>query len=129
MAGKLKFVTPAHSYLMRGVNYRCSTILHLLICTPLPNERALQQALGRVCRYKDKGTRSVLTGVELFDSAQQHALIARLGQSIVRRREAKREQKKNEKLQRALNKGDGQVKPKPGKKGCDSVSASDKPVA
>lgn len=42
MAGRLCVVTPNQARLMRGINYRCSTILHLLICTPLPNERAYE---------------------------------------------------------------------------------------
>ena len=53
LAGKLLIVTPEHAELMRGVNYRSKTRLHLLICAPLANERAYRQALGRVARYKD----------------------------------------------------------------------------
>lgn len=63
LAGRALIVTPDFVYLMRGINYRTTTSIHLLICTSLPTEREYQQALGRVGRFTDSGTRSILKGV------------------------------------------------------------------
>ena len=43
--------------LIRGVDYRCSKGLDLLLCTEPSSNRMLIQALGRVTRCDDPGTR------------------------------------------------------------------------
>ena len=100
LAGKLLIVTPEHPELMRGVNYRSKTRLHLLICAPLANERAYRQALGRVARFKDQGSRSILAGVPRFDGCCHNQLVSKLGKSISDRQKAKRDSKKAAKLSR-----------------------------
>ena len=39
LAGKVLIVTPDYVHLMRGINYRTTTSIHLLICTSLPSDR------------------------------------------------------------------------------------------
>ena len=48
---------------MRGCDYRCKTGIDLLIATPLSHERAYLQAIGRVGRYTDQGSRFKITGM------------------------------------------------------------------
>ena len=54
--------------LMRGMDYKSSIPLHLLVAHPLPNQRAYDQALGRVERFGCKGSRSILKGVQQVDA-------------------------------------------------------------
>ena len=55
---------------MRGIDYRTTSILHLLLATEFANERIYQQALGRVGRNGDRYTRSRITSATV--SLDQH---------------------------------------------------------
>ena len=100
---------------MRGIDYRCTTVLHLLICTPLPSERAYDQALGRVERFVDSGSRSIVTGVSNFDEITNLEILGGLTQTTKARREAKKNRRKAAKAK------DAKV-PQAAKKDADSVS-------
>ena len=68
-------ITKEMSHVFRGLNFRSSETLHLVICSPFKNLRAFHQALGRVCRAGDDGTRQKLISVDEYDEDQNDDLI------------------------------------------------------
>ena len=67
---RVLMVTPECEMFMRGVDYRSSHI-SLLIAASFSNDRAYQQALGRVGRYDYQCDRFILRGVVPVDAAAQ----------------------------------------------------------
>ena len=53
--------------------------IHLLILAPLPTERGYYQALGRVGRFTDKCTRSIIEDIEPFDKTAEATAAGILG--------------------------------------------------
>ena len=98
LAGKILVVTPEHLELLTGFNYRSTTRLHLLLCASLPNERAFYHALGRVGRFNDSCSRSILTGVGHVDGCCQGLLNARLNKTVNSRRQVKKDSKETAKI-------------------------------
>ena len=63
-------VTEEYHLLMRGTNFRSRFPIHFLIATPLPNQRGYWQALGRVGRFTDEGTRSILSSCDKWNARE-----------------------------------------------------------
>ena len=59
------FLIVTEEILMRGVDYRCSNGIDIFIDTPLSNERAYIQALGRVGRCDDECKRYVRSDLDI----------------------------------------------------------------
>ena len=99
ITGSVVIITDTHPEVMRGTDTRTKTSLHLLLCSSLPNSRAYTQALGRVGRGGDKGSRSRLRNVSSVDADAVRVHVGKL------REEEKRllaEQKETQKEKRRV---------------------------
>lgn len=83
-AKKLKTLGPSTCIIqtqadsMRGVDYRSTDGISLLIAKPLQSKRAYEQALGRVGRYDEKCKRYLLDRVNKYDEMQELQIIGRI---------------------------------------------------
>lgn len=93
------FVTSDKPHLMRGYDYRNAFGIHLMIMHPLPNRRAFVQALGRVERFGDDGSRAILQGVEPWDKEKEQVWCGKLAGLVAdAKREGKQRRTQNRKV-------------------------------
>ena len=93
VAKRCLIVTTLMPLLMRGINYRSPLPIHLLIATSFDTKRGYLQALGRVKRFSDRGSRAKLQNVPPFDELTDVENSGRLDQITQEMRKVKAEKK------------------------------------
>ena len=104
ISSTLVIITDDFPEVMRGTDTRSSSSLHLLIAASLPNERAYVQALGRIGRGGDKGTRSRLVSTPTTDASKMTRLAGLLNSEIEKLETEKKEAEKERRRQAHLAK-------------------------